>query len=56
MYSKVIPLYIHMYLFSFRIFTHTDYYRMLREMALSKLRLQFNKRGGAQAILSRNFC
>ena len=56
MYSKVIPLYIYMYSFSFRIFTHTDYYRILREMPLLKLRLQFNKRGGAQAILSRNFC
>ena len=34
MYSKVIQLYIHMYLFFFRFFPHLGYYRILSKNSL----------------------
>ena len=32
MYSKVIPLYIYMYLFFFKFFSHLGYYRILNRV------------------------
>ena len=34
MYSKVIQLYIHMYLFFFKFFSHLGYYRILGRVPL----------------------